>query len=353
MRLAILDASLKGDVAVSTSCFCDQCGIPTAVVASTCPACGADLPVFRVAESASFMQTAIILLRPSIKYWPFAAAAAGILLLALSYGNSSGRQPQNWGAILFLSSPLIAGWVIAFTQIAAVGIQLERFETWMARHREAAKAREGAVSRWVMLPMFWMFALISTLAARISNVHIRVGIKFAAYFYFAMIVLYLAIMATMLFLLLVGLAIAGFVISLFSSSGDTEPTRYKAERKPKSTQNPKPMMAGPKGSTLFNGTNIFNEKVAGRVDKDGKIYDGSNWLNEKLVGRIDDNGNVYEGTNIFNESKTGRIDDGGHIFQGTNIFNEERTGRIDSDGDVYKGTNIFNEEEIGRVEKKK
>lgn len=329
---------------MSTQYFCDQCGNAAAVTDNTCPACGADLPIFPVAESKSFVETAIAVLRPSVKYWPFAAAAVGILLLTPSARGAGGQWSLDWGIFLLLSSPLIAGWLIAFTQ-SAVGRQLERFEIWMVQHREAAMGRDGTVSRWVLRPIFWTFAQISALTARISDAHIRSGIKFASYVYFVLIVLYLAIMATAIFLFLVGLAIVGFVISLFDSSSP--------RRNPEDLTRRQRVLTGEKGSTLVRGSSFLNQRDAGRVDKDGNIYEGSNFLNEKKVGRIDDAGNVYQGTNFLNESKAGRIDDDGHIIQGTNSFNEKRTGRIDSDGNVYEGTNFLNEENIGKVRKEK
>lgn len=330
---------------MSNSCFCDQCGNATAVTDNTCPACGADLPIFPVAESKDFVETAIAVLKPSVKYWPFAAAAVGILLLTPSARGAGGQRSQEWGVFLLLSSPLIVGWLIAFTQSAAVGRQLERFELWMAHHRAAAQGRDGTVSRWALRPMFWTFAQIPTATSHISDAHIRTGIQFASYVYFAMIVLYLAIMATAIFLFLVGLAIVGFVISLFDSSSP--------RRNPESDKKRQRVLTGEKGSTLVRGSSFLNQRDAGRVDKDGNIYEGSSFLNEKKVGRIDDAGNVYQGTNFLNESKAGRIDDEGHIVKGTNFLNEEHVGRIDSEGNVYEGTNFFNEENIGKVRKEK
>lgn len=197
--------------------------------------------------------------------------------------------------------------------------------------------------------MFWTFAQVSTVTSRVSDKHIRTGIQFTSYVYLVMIGLYLAMVATMLILLFIGLAIVGLVISFFDSSADPK----VRETEPKSKPKLKRLLVGPKGSTIIRGTNIFNESKAGRIGDDGKIYEGTNLINEQMVGRIDDAGNVYQGTNTFNETKAGRIADGGKIYQGANVFTEEHIGRMDSKGNVYEGTNFLNEEGIGRVQEKK
>lgn len=370
------------------SAYCDQCGTLLDALQNSCNRCGAALIPLLAAPSSSRWQRmplaakaaatrharvavaaahritqraalhakqwrksgapalrqGVVAMRPAVKYWPFGAAMLALIAIMFASAQTPWRW-ADWPVFLFLESPLLIGLAVAVARSENATGALDRCDAWVANRRTANAQRDGRFARWAIRPVLWTFSRFGAWTQPIENVHVRAGIKAASYLYLTGLVVYLAIVVTMI---IVVFAIMGIVITLLSIFIDGEnPWDEVGARKLRSR-----MPMGKRGATIVRGSNVFNEQVEGRVDLNGNIHQGTNVFNERKVGRIDGDGNVYAGTSMMNERKVGRMDDHGRVYEGSSVFDEKVAGRIDEQGHVHEGSGFLDERRVGRIVKK-
>jgi hypothetical protein len=270
------------------------------------------------------------------------------VLLELSHKRNappSGWNYLAWTTYLLTLIPLSCGAVLILVSGSSTPDWITKLSGWMDRRAAISRGSEGRFNRFVARPALWSYEALNECAGQVNDDMLRNGAKVAAYAFsiilFGLLLFWIAAIAISIVIFVVFAAVMMFVVD--GVMGTSNSSRISGALK-----------GGLRSSEgkVYSGTNVFNEQVTGRVDKDGNVYEGTNIFNEQKVGRVDADGNRFEGTNVFNEGKTGRTDADGNIYEGTNIFNEEKVGRIDKDGNVFEGTNVFNEKKTGRVEKK-
>lgn len=343
---------------MTTQCYCDMCGVATTALENRCDACGADLPAFEIPVRTDPFRAIASAMEPTLKYWPFVAGVT-LLLLVMAIVPTRPWQARDWPIALFFASPFILGLIVALMHPAAALTAATQWEAWIARRREAARAKDSAFSKWALRPVLWTFAGATTLSERIEDEHVRVGMKLTTSIYIIGAVLYIAFVVTVIVITLVLIVLALAIFAHFTQA-DTEPRGRRvgssdgsSRRDTESGSDSRTSIpVGRRGSSIISGTNFFNEQTTGRIDEDGNIYQGTNFLNEEKVGRMDEEGNVYMGKSWFTENKVGRLDEEGNVHEGTNFLNETKVGRVDADGNVYEGSNFLTEKRTGRIEKK-
>lgn len=283
-----------------------------------------------------------------------AVAVIGVTLLAwwlLERGHGLHAPPSGWNylawATFFLTLlPMSCGALMILISGSTTPGWLIKFSAWMDRRAAGSRVSNGRFNRFIARPALWSYEALSEHADRIKDDMLRNGAKVATYAFsvalFCLLLFWIATLVLTVVMLVICFAVTMFIIDAWDGThGNSRRITGAMRGALRSSE-----------SKVYSGTNMFNERVAGRVDEDGTVYKGSNVFNEQKVGRVDAEGNRYEGTNVFNEQKVGRTDEDGNVYEGTNVFNERRTGRVDEDGNIYEGTNVFNERKVGRAEKK-
>jgi len=260
-----------------------------------------------------------------------ALAVIGATLLVwalLEYVQAPNKPPSGWRYVawsiyLLTLVPMSCGALMILISGSGTPDWFIKFSDWLDQRAAGSHAGKSWFNRFIARPALWSYEVLSEKAARVDDDMFRNGAKASAYAFtvilFSMLLFWIAAFAIAVVLLGIGLAITLFIVNAFEGNNSNSSRILGAM---------KGVSQGSE-STVYSGTNVFNEQVSGRVDVDGTVYQGSSFFNEQQVGRVDEDGNIYEGTNFFNEKMTGRVDEDGNVYEGTNFFNERKVGRIE------------------------
>ena len=333
--------------------YCDHCGIELRGTEVNCPKCSARLDEVATpsAPAGGGPGTPVVAAPTAIAGHPYKMQAIGVaclvallgaMLIVLSNGSylSSGALSLGWLTFVLVLWPLAGGATVVAAHGASTPSWLSSLSGWMDRRRAAADQKSGHFNDWVVRPVLWCYEKVNGFADNVRDDVLRNGARAASFAFTVGLFAAVLYVLTVIVITVVILAIFGAIFAAIISSQSNE-SETEHESRPS---------RGP--STIYSGSNVFNEDVSGRVDAEGNIYKGTNMFNEEMTGRVDAEGNVYQGTNMFNEEMTGRVDADGNVFKGANVFTEEKVGRVDSEGNAFKGTNVFTEEKVGRIERK-
>ena len=151
-----------------------------------------------------------------------------VLLLWLLYRN------QNEGGAMLLLAPLIVGAVIVTLRLPAISGAVNAIENWLRAGSVKASARQGKFARFFQRPFFGFCLAIWRWTTRISDIHIRAGVRVTALIFVCGIAVTLLVMAAYIIVAIVvivaAFAILGWVLSLSGNSRKVKTvTRYTTD----------------------------------------------------------------------------------------------------------------------------
>lgn len=151
-----------------------------------------------------------------------------VVLLWFLYRN------QNDGAAALLLVPLIVGAAIAALRLPAVSGAVNAIENWLRSGSAKASARQGKFARFFQRPFFAFCLAIWRWTAHISDIHLRAGVRVTALIFVCGIAITLLLVAAYVIVaivvIMVALAILGWVLSLSGNSGKVKTvTRYRTD----------------------------------------------------------------------------------------------------------------------------
>lgn len=304
------------------NCYCDTCGVPMKTSESICLSCGCGVPPFAIAASGNV--DILGRLKPLAKYWPFAAGSAVLVLLAMLV-SSSPRQfvTTNWPTGLLFASPLLAGLILTIIKSQMAESASTWIEQWIATQRETAAESPSFGQKWFMRPAYWMTEYATGFLNRVSDVHVRTGVKFTLYGYVVLLVVYLVIIVTMIVIgLLLFAAAVWFISSVMSES---EGSQSRSDSAP---------YIGPRGTRLVKEGILFDTPTGTKINDDGQIVKEGTFFDTPTGMKIDDQGRLVKEGNFFDTPSGIRIKEDGQIVEEGEFFDTPSGTRIDSDGNV-------------------
>jgi hypothetical protein len=201
---------------------------------------------------AAFVVTgAMAYSHPNEALWIFAATAPALMGMALWLSNSN----RAVGTVNSLS---------------------EKIAGYHARIRD----RQGSFHRYAIKPSVWGYSATHRITERISDPALRSGVRVAAWFYLAVVIVVLAFAAisviVAIVLMLLALAIVGFILSQMGE--DTESDEREPQRPIR-----RPSAARPAGATRSRVREGFLGPYTEHVDDHGRVV-GTSREREGFLG---------------------------------------------------------------------
>ena len=218
------------------------------------------------------------------------AGIIGVLLFWLLYINR-----DDGGAILSLP-PLIIGAAIAALRLAPVSNAIAGMEYRLRAGSEKAAARQGKFARFFLRPFYSACLAIWRWTDRISDIHLRAGVRVTALIFTCAIAVALLVMAAYIIfaivICIVFLAILVWVLSLWlgedrSSGTVTNVTRYTSDwfgqPKQEHFDNAGQKVAETKAETTWLGqTKLVTKDTEGNLI--GESKPDTDWLGTPEIG---------------------------------------------------------------------
>ena len=273
--------------------------------------------------------------------WVYRSGAGFIiaLLLWLAYRN------RNDGGVLLLLAPLIIGAVITALRLPTLSGTVNSIENWLKRGSARAAAREGKFARFFQRPFFGSCLAIWRWTTPIPDVHLRAGVRATTLVFVCGIAVNIILIAlwgiVVIAVILIGLAILGWILSLSSSGERKVVTRYTTD-----------WFGRPK-----------QEHFDDSGQKIGESRPDTDWLGQPKMVHKDAEGNVVgeskPDTDWFGNPKTVHTDaEGTRIGDSapdTDWLGTPKTVHMDADGNVNgesrEEADIFGQRQTVRYDK--